>query len=44
MPATPARPSVEPGNCSRIVILLDNHLPGVDGVDALPALHEAVPA
>ncbi len=25
------------------VILLDNHLPGVNGVDALPALHEAVP-
>jgi two-component system nitrate/nitrite response regulator NarL len=23
------------------VILLDNHLPGVNGVDALPALHEA---
>ncbi len=26
------------------VILLDNHLPGVHGVDALPALHEAAPA
>lgn len=26
------------------VILLDNHLPGVTGVDALPALREAVPA
>lgn len=26
------------------VILLDNHLPGVSGVDALPALHEAAPA
>jgi len=25
------------------VILLDNHLPGVTGVDALPALHEAAP-
>lgn len=25
------------------VILLDNHLPGVSGVDALPALHEAAP-
>ncbi|MEO5697495.1 MAG: response regulator transcription factor [Burkholderiaceae bacterium] len=25
------------------VILLDNHLPGVNGVDALPALHQAVP-
>ena len=25
------------------VILLDNHLPGVRGVDALPALHEAAP-
>jgi two-component system nitrate/nitrite response regulator NarL len=25
------------------LILLDNHLPGVDGVDALPALLEAVP-
>ncbi|MEP7303057.1 MAG: response regulator transcription factor [Caldimonas sp.] len=25
------------------VILLDNHLPGVNGVDALPALYEAVP-
>ena len=25
------------------LILLDNHLPGVNGVDALPALHEAVP-
>ncbi len=25
------------------VILLDNHLPGVNGVDALPALHEVVP-
>ena len=25
------------------VILLDNHLPGVHGVDALPALQEAVP-
>jgi two-component system nitrate/nitrite response regulator NarL len=24
------------------VILLDNHLPGVNGVDALPALHEVV--
>ncbi len=26
------------------VILLDNHLPGVTGVDALPALREAAPA
>ena len=26
------------------VILLDNHLPGVNGIDALPALHEAAPA
>ena len=26
------------------VILLDNHLPGVNGVDALPALHAAAPA
>ena len=26
------------------LILLDNHLPGVNGVDALPALREAVPA
>ncbi|MDL2336729.1 MAG: response regulator transcription factor [Pseudomonadota bacterium] len=26
------------------VILLDNHLPGVNGVDALPALHEVAPA
>ena len=26
------------------VILLDNHLPGVKGVDALPALREAAPA
>ncbi len=26
------------------VILLDNHLPGVNGVDALPGLREAVPA
>ena len=25
------------------VILLDNHLPGVNGVDALPSLHAAVP-
>ena len=25
------------------VVLLDNHLPGVNGVDALPALREAVP-
>jgi two-component system nitrate/nitrite response regulator NarL len=25
------------------VVLLDNHLPGVSGVDALPALREAVP-
>lgn len=25
------------------VILLDNHLPGVNGVDALPALHQAAP-
>lgn len=25
------------------LILLDNHLPGVHGVDALPALHEAAP-
>jgi two-component system nitrate/nitrite response regulator NarL len=25
------------------VILLDNHLPGVRGVDALPALHDAAP-
>jgi two-component system nitrate/nitrite response regulator NarL len=25
------------------VILLDNHLPGVNGVDALPSLHEAAP-
>jgi two-component system nitrate/nitrite response regulator NarL len=25
------------------LILLDNHLPGVNGVDALPALIEAVP-
>jgi len=26
------------------LILLDNHLPGVSGVDALPTLHEASPA
>ena len=26
------------------IILLDNHLPGVHGVDALPSLHEAAPA
>ncbi|NMM15139.1 MAG: response regulator [Rhodoferax sp.] len=26
------------------IILLDNHLPGVHGVDALPALHEAAPS
>jgi two-component system, NarL family, nitrate/nitrite response regulator NarL len=26
------------------LILLDNHLPGVNGVDVLPALHEAAPA
>ncbi len=26
------------------LILLDNHLPGVNGVDALPALREAAPA
>lgn len=26
------------------IILLDNHLPGVNGVDALPALHEVAPA
>ena len=26
------------------VILLDNHLPGVSGVDALPALHDAAPS
>ncbi len=26
------------------VVLLDNHLPGVKGVDALPALREAVPS
>ena len=26
------------------VILLDNHLPGVRGVDAIPALKEAAPA
>jgi two-component system nitrate/nitrite response regulator NarL len=25
------------------VILLDNHLPGVNGIDALPSLHQAVP-
>ena len=25
------------------IILLDNHLPGVNGVDALPALREAAP-
>jgi two-component system nitrate/nitrite response regulator NarL len=25
------------------VILLDNHLPGVNGVDAIPALHDAAP-
>src|SRR6476619_6079728 len=25
------------------VILLDNHLPGVNGVDAVPALQEAAP-
>ncbi len=25
------------------IILLDNHLPGVSGVDALPALHDAAP-
>jgi two-component system, NarL family, nitrate/nitrite response regulator NarL len=25
------------------LVLLDNHLPGVNGVDALPALHELVP-
>jgi two-component system nitrate/nitrite response regulator NarL len=26
------------------VILLDNHLPGVKGIDALPGLHEAAPS
>jgi two-component system nitrate/nitrite response regulator NarL len=26
------------------LILLDNHLPGVNGVDALPSLHDAAPA
>ena len=26
------------------LILLDNHLPGVNGVDVLPALREAAPA
>ena len=26
------------------LILLDNHLPGVNGVDALPALRQAAPA
>ena len=29
--------------CAPQVILLDNHLPGVQGVDALPALLQAVP-
>ncbi len=26
------------------LILLDNHLPGVNGIDALPSLHDAAPA
>ena len=26
------------------LILLDNHLPGVNGIDALPALRQAAPA
>jgi two-component system nitrate/nitrite response regulator NarL len=30
--------------CAPQVILLDNHLPGVRGVDALPALAQAAPA
>jgi len=32
------------GDLQPDVILLDNHLPGVHGVDALPALHEVAPA
>jgi two-component system, NarL family, nitrate/nitrite response regulator NarL len=32
------------GQCPADLILLDNHLPGVHGVDALPALKEAAPS
>ena len=39
----PARRSAAPQELQPDVILLDNHLPGVNGVDALPALREAAP-
>lgn len=32
------------GQCHPDLILLDNHLPGVHGVDAIPSLKEAAPA
>ena len=41
---TPARRSAAPPELQPDLILLDNHLPGVNGVDALPALREAAPA
>ncbi len=40
----PARRSAAPQELQPDLILLDNHLPGVNGVDALPALREAAPA
>lgn len=43
MPPTPARRNARPRRCSPSIILLDNHLPGVNSVDALPALHAAAP-
>jgi two-component system nitrate/nitrite response regulator NarL len=40
MPARPMRRAME---LQPDIILLDNHLAGVNGVDALPALREAAP-
>jgi two-component system nitrate/nitrite response regulator NarL len=42
-PVTRVKRSVALPNCSPNVILLDNHLPGVNGVDALQGLREAAP-
>ena len=37
MPAMPARRNAAPRELQPDLILLDNHMPGVNGVDALPA-------
>ena len=44
MPPTPRKRSAAHGELQPDLILLDNHLPGVSGADALPALRDAAPA